>query len=57
MKIDSTTIIEEVLLKIRKTGRKNVSRKTILKNLGISLKYIIETIEQELKEEGIKIIQ
>ena len=57
MKIDSTTITEEVLLKIRKTGRKTVSRRTILRNLGKVLHYIVANIEEELKAEGIEVIK
>ena len=55
MKIDNTMVIEEVLLKIRKTGRKTVSRKTLINKLGEALQYIVKEIERELIAEGIKI--
>ena len=55
MKIDTTTITEEILLKIKKTGRQTISHRTITKILGEVLKYIVENVEEELKNEGIKI--
>lgn len=55
MKIETTTIVEEVLLRIRKTGRKTVSRRTIVRNLDKVLQYVIDSIEQELQTEGIEV--
>jgi len=55
MKHDSTVVIEEVLLKLRKTGKQSVSRRAILRTLGKVLKYIVDDVIESLKREGYRI--